>query len=172
VVEVRKAEQDGATVAPATNQEDTKAAPAALSGIRHVVSDFHVQLLLMGLCSEGQGCCGLLQARIAGFLLCGVRYRDKNVGSGLLDEAQTGHQEVSIAVIEPDVRLRRSVGGEAKRRAHNVRHGLSFGLANGFGGVLAAVTFVKSLVCLCSAQHKRTYVALKIMLRSNADKAY
>jgi hypothetical protein len=46
---------------------------------------------------------------------------------------KTGHQEVAIAVVDPDVRLGRSVGGEAKRRAHNARHGLSFSFPNGCG---------------------------------------
>ena len=44
-MEVGKPEEDGAAIAPATNQENTKAAPAALTGIRHVVCDFHVLLL-------------------------------------------------------------------------------------------------------------------------------
>jgi hypothetical protein len=58
------------------------------------MSDFHgvatpLQIVaLVGLCSDGQGCCELLQARIVGFLLGGgVRYRDKDVGSGFLDKA-------------------------------------------------------------------------------------
>jgi hypothetical protein len=127
---------------------------------------------LVTLRRDGQGCCGLLQARIVGFRLDWSRYRDEDIGSGLLDEVQTGDQEVRVALVEPDIGLRRSVGGKAKGRAHNVSHGLSLSLPNGLGGVLAAVAFVKEFVRLCSAQHKRIYVALKIMLRSNADKAY
>jgi hypothetical protein len=46
-----------------------------------------------------------LQARIVGFRLDWIRYRDEDVGSGLLDEVQTGHQEVRIALVEPDVNL-------------------------------------------------------------------
>ena len=104
---------------------------------------------LVGLCRDGQGCCELLQARIVGFRLDWIRYRDEDVGSCLLNEAETGHQEVGISLVERDVRLRRSVGGEAKRRAYNVRHGLGLGFPNGLGGVLTPVVFMKTFVRLC-----------------------
>jgi hypothetical protein len=42
---------------------------------------------------------------MVGFLLGWVGYRDKDLGSGLLNEAETGHQEVGIALVEPDVGL-------------------------------------------------------------------
>ena len=58
----------------------------------------------MNLCRDGQWC-GLLQARIVGFLLYGVRYRDQDVCSGFLNEAETGHKQVCIAVVELDVGL-------------------------------------------------------------------
>src|ERR1035441_8017238 len=49
------------------------------------------------------------QPRMVGFLLGWVGYRDKDLGSGLLNEAETVHQEVGIALVEPDVvRLMRS----------------------------------------------------------------
>jgi hypothetical protein len=105
-------------------------------------------------------------------MLGGVRYGDKNVGSGLLNKAEAGHQEGRVALIQPDVRLGRSVGGEAKRRAHNVRYGLGLGFPNGLGGVLATVVFMKTFVRLCSAPHKPTYVVLQIMLRSGVNSAY
>src|ERR1035441_2463860 len=80
------------------------------------------------------------------FRLGWVGYRDKDLGSGLLNEAETGNQEVGISLVVPDVGLGRSVGGEAKRRTHDVRHSLCFGFPNGFGGVLAAVAFVKKFM--------------------------
>jgi hypothetical protein len=43
-MQVGKPEEDGAAVSPATNQEDTKAAPGG-TGIWHVVCDFHEMLL-------------------------------------------------------------------------------------------------------------------------------
>jgi hypothetical protein len=64
-----------------------------------------VNLGLVTLRRDGQGGCELLQARIAGFLFDWIRYRDKDLGSGLLNEAETGHQEVGIALVEPDVGL-------------------------------------------------------------------
>jgi hypothetical protein len=47
VMEVGKPEEDGAAIAPATNQEDTKAAPGG-TGIWHVVSNLHELLLIAG----------------------------------------------------------------------------------------------------------------------------
>src|ERR1039458_101399 len=112
-------------------------------------------LALVTLRRDGQGCCGLLQARIVGFRLDWIRYRDEDVGSGLLDEVQTGHQEVRIALVEPDVDLGRSIGGKAKGRAHNVRHGLSLGLPNGLGGILASVASVQPLVSDLMDQYRQ-----------------
>jgi hypothetical protein len=57
------------------------------------------------LCRDGQGGCGLLQARTVGFLLDRIRYRDKDLGGGFLNEAETGHQEVGISLVERDVGL-------------------------------------------------------------------
>jgi hypothetical protein len=118
------------------------------------MSDFHgwhsfADLGQVTLRRDGQGGCGLLQARIVGFRLDWIRYRDEDVGSGLLDEVEAGHQEVRVALVESDIGFGRSVGGKAKGRAHNVRHGLSLGLPNSFGGVLAAVAFVKEFMRLC-----------------------
>jgi hypothetical protein len=104
---------------------------------------------LVTLCRDGQGRGGLLQPRMIDFRLGWVGYRDKDLGSCLLNEAETGHQEVGISLVERDVRLRRSVGGEAKRRAYNVRHGLGLGFPNGLGGVLTPVVFMKTFVRLC-----------------------
>jgi hypothetical protein len=118
------------------------------------MSDFHggysfANLGLVTLRRDGQGRGGLLQPRMVGFRIGWVGYRDKDLGSCLLNEAETGNQEVGISLVERDVRLGRTVGGKAKGRAHNVRHSLGLGLPNGFGGVLAAVTLVKKLVTLC-----------------------
>src|ERR1035441_3889114 len=101
---------------------------------------------LVTLCRDGQGRGGLLQPRMVGFLLGWVGYRDKDLGSGLLNEAETGHQEVGIALVEPDVVGGRSVGGEAKRGAHNVRHSFGLRLPYFLGGVLATVALVQLLV--------------------------
>jgi hypothetical protein len=104
---------------------------------------------LVTLCRDGQGRGGLLQPRMVDFRLGWIGYRDKDLGSCLLNEAETGNQEVGISLIERDVRLGRTVGGKAKGRAHNVRHGLSLSLPNGLGGVLAAVALVKEFMRLC-----------------------
>src|ERR1019366_9064114 len=112
---------------------------------------------LVTLCRDGQGRGGLLQPRMVGFLLGWVGYRDKDLGSGLLNEAETGHQEVGIALVERDVGLGRTVGGKAKGRAHNVRHSLGLGLPNGFGGVLAAVALVQLLVTVLVDQYRQGF---------------
>jgi hypothetical protein len=44
--------------------------------------------------------------------------------------------------------------------------GLGLCLAYCLGGCGAALGFVKPLVCLCSAQHKHTYVVFAVMLCS------
>ena len=60
---------------------------------------------LVTLCRDGQGRGGLLQPRMVDFRLGWVGYRDKDLGSGLLNEAETGNQEVGISLVERDVRL-------------------------------------------------------------------
>jgi hypothetical protein len=57
------------------------------------------------LCRDGKGRGGLLQPRMVGFRLGWVCYRHKDLGSGLLNEAETGHQEVGISLVERDVGL-------------------------------------------------------------------
>jgi hypothetical protein len=129
-VEIRKSEENGATVAPATNQEDTKAAPGG-TGIRHVVCDFHFATpyglgnLVSLLRSNGPRS----RAEEAAEVCFGVVWMSVVV---FWMRLKNGHQEVGIALVDRDVRLGRSVGGEAKRRAYDMRHGLSLSLSLGF----------------------------------------
>jgi len=110
VVQVGQAEENGASVAPRADHEDTKTAAMGRAGVRHLMSDFHggysfANLGLVTLRRDGQGRGGLLQPRMVGFRLGWVGYRDKDLGSGLQNEAETGHQEVGISLVEPDIGL-------------------------------------------------------------------
>ena len=92
VVQVGQAEENGASVAPCADDEDTKTAAMGRAGVRHLMGDFHggysfANLGLVTLRRDGQGRGGLLQPRMVDFRLGWVSYRDKDVGSGFLDKA-------------------------------------------------------------------------------------
>jgi hypothetical protein len=69
-------------------------------------------------------------------------------------------------VVQVDIVGRCPPGVEADGLADYKGDCFGFSLANGFGCRGAALGFMQEFVCLCSAQHKRTYVEFAVMLCS------
>ena len=92
---------------------------------------------------------GLFRVRIAALLLRWVRNCGQYGRCGLLNQGETGHEEVCVAVIQANIVCCRSVGGKSKRGTDYKRYGLGFGFTNRCGGVLAPVSLVEAFVRLC-----------------------
>jgi len=92
--------------------------------------------------------------------------RFEHLRSSLPDIAEAFGQNLNVAIPQPDVVGRSRPTFEANGLADNKCCGFSLGFAHSFAGAGPAITPVKKLVSLCCAQHKRTYVAMEFMWRT------